>query len=70
MEIFLKGNYKSFIKLLVYPSKKKTPNVLINIHGLYGLSGDIGSKSRKLAELVSKKGLANVSSTPFVAGSF
>jgi dienelactone hydrolase len=60
MEIFIKGNYKSFIKLLVYPSKKRTQNVLVNIHGVYGLSGDVGSKSRKLAELVSKKGLAHV----------
>lgn len=60
MEIFLKGNYKSFTKLLVYPSKKKTANVLVNIHGVYGQSGDVGSKSRKLAELVSKMGLSHV----------
>lgn len=60
MEIFLKGNYKSFTKLTVFLSKKKTSNVLVNIHGVYGLSGDVGSKSRRLAELVSKKGLAHV----------
>jgi len=60
MEIFLKGNFKSFTKLVVYPSEQKTSKVLINIHGLYGLSGDAGSKSRKLAKEVSQKGLAHV----------
>lgn len=60
MEIFLKGNFKSFTRVLLFPSRKKTNNVLINIHGVYGLSGDKGSKSKKLAEEVSKKGLANV----------
>ena len=60
MEIFLKGNYKSFTKLIIYPSKKKNSNVLFNIHGLHGLSGDKGSKSKRLAETVSKQGLANV----------
>ncbi len=59
MEIFLKGNCKSFTKLIASKSKKKTTNVLINIHGLYGLSGDNGSKSKKLAEKVTRSGIAH-----------
>ncbi len=59
MEVFLKGNYKSFTKVFIKKSNKKTSNILINIHGLYGMSGDSGSKSKKLAEIVTKKGLAN-----------
>lgn len=60
MEIFLKGNYKSFSKLLVTRSTKKNNKVLFNLHGLYGLSGDHNSKSRKLAEVVTKAGKAHV----------
>lgn len=60
MEIFLKGNYKSFIKLGVFKTKKKTNKVLINVHGLYATSGDIGSKSKLLASKVLEKNLANV----------
>lgn len=60
MEIFLKGNYKSFTKVFVSKSTEKTSNVLINIHGLYGLSGDPGSKSKYLAGIVTKNGLAHV----------
>ncbi len=60
MEIFLKGNYKSFTKVLVSKSSKKTSNILINIHGLYGLSGDPRSKSKYLARIIAKTGLANV----------
>ena len=60
MEIFLKGNYKSFTKVLVSKSSKKTSNVLVNIHGLYGLSGDHGSKSKYLVRIITKSGLANV----------
>ena len=60
MEILLKGNYKSFTKVLITKSKKKTSNVLVNFHGLYGLSGDPRSKSKKLAEEVTDKGKAHV----------
>jgi len=59
MEIFLKGNYKSFTKVVASKSKKNTSNVLINVHGLYGLSGGKGSKSKKLAEVVAKNGIAH-----------
>lgn len=59
MEILLKGNFKSFIRLFVHKSKKKTSNVLINVHGLYGMSGDPGSKSEMLAGEVASKGLAH-----------
>lgn len=60
MEILLKGNYKSFTKVIVKRSSKLTSNVLVNIHGLYGLSGDKGSKSKKLANTITQKGLAHV----------
>lgn len=60
MDIFLKGNFKSFIKLGVFKTKKKTNNVLINVHGLYATSGDIGSKSKLLATKVLEKNIANV----------
>jgi dienelactone hydrolase len=59
MEIYLKGNYKSFIKLLVTKSNHKTSNVLVNIHGSYGQSGDKGSKSKELGDLITKNGLAH-----------
>lgn len=60
MDVFLKGNYKSFVKLGVFKTKKKTNKVLINVHGLYATSGDIGSKSKLLATKVLEKNLANV----------
>lgn len=60
MEIFLKGYHKSFSKLLIDKSKKNTTTVLINLHGLYGLSGDPRSKSKKLAETLTQKGIAHV----------
>lgn len=60
MEVFLKGNYKSFIKLDVFKSKKKTNKVLINVHGLYAVTGDRGSKSKFLGSKVLEKNIANV----------
>ena len=60
MEVFLKGNYKSFIKIIISKSAQKTSNILVNIHGLYGLSGDPGSKSKHLARIITRSGLANV----------
>lgn len=60
MIIYLKGNYKSFIKLDVFKSKKKTNKVLINVHGLYAMTGDRGSKSKFLSGKVLKKNIANV----------
>lgn len=60
MDVFLRGNYKSFIKLGVFKTKRKTNKVLINVHGLYATSGDIGSKSKLLATKVLENNIANV----------
>ena len=60
MEIYLKGNYKSFIKLNVFKAKKKTNKVFINVHGLYGMSGDRNSKSKLLGNKILEKNIANV----------
>ncbi len=60
MNIYLKGNYKSFVKLDVFKSKKKTKKVLINVHGLYAMTGDRGSKSKFLGSKVLDKNIANV----------
>lgn len=60
MEIFLKGNYKSFIKLDVFKTKKKINKVYFNVHGLYAMSGDRGSKSKFLASRILEKNIANV----------
>lgn len=60
MEIFLKGNYKSFIKLDVFKTKKKTNKVYLNVHGLYAMSGDRGSKSKFLGNRILEKNIANV----------
>lgn len=60
MEVFLKGNYKSFIKLDIFKAKKKTNKVLVNVHGLYAMTGDIGSKSKFLGSRVLEKNIANV----------
>lgn len=60
MEIYLKGNYKSFVKLLVLKTKKKTNKVFVNVHGLYGMSGDRNSKSKLLGNRILAKDIANV----------
>ncbi len=60
MIIYLRGNYKSFIKLDVFKAKKKTDKVLINVHGLYAVTGDGGSKSKFLGNKVLDKNIANV----------
>jgi hypothetical protein len=60
MNIYLKGNYKSFIKLDAFKTKKKTNKVLINVHGLYAMSGDRGSKSKFLGNRILEKNIANV----------
>ncbi|QQG47324.1 MAG: hypothetical protein HY044_04335 [Candidatus Woesebacteria bacterium] len=60
MDIFLKGNYKSFIKLQVFKASKKTNKVFINVHGLYAMSGDRGSKSKLLGNKILEKNIANV----------
>ncbi|GEM_PF-500008 len=60
MEVFLKGNYKSLIKLDVFKAKKKTNKVLLNVHGLYAMTGDRGSKSKFLGNKVLEKNIANV----------
>lgn len=60
MEIFLKGNYKSFIKLQVFKTKNKTKYVFINVHGLYATSGDTSSKSKLLQNKILEKNIANV----------
>jgi len=60
MNIYLKGNYKSFTKLDVYKTKKKTNKVLINVHGLYAVTGDRGSKSKFLGNRILEKNIANV----------
>jgi|SRR5687767_9862256 len=60
MEIFLKGNYKSFVKLNVTTASIRTPSVFIHVHGIYGLSGDAGSKSRLLGQRILQQNLGNV----------
>jgi len=60
MNIYLKGNYKSFIKLDVFKAKKRTNKVYLNVHGLYAISGDRGSKSKFLGNRILKKNIANV----------
>lgn len=61
MKIYIKGNYNnSFTKLEVLRSNKPSNKVLVNVHGLYGISGDSGSKSRLLGNGVLKDNLANV----------
>mgnify|MGYP000685405908 CR=1 FL=1 len=60
MNIYLKGNYKSFIKLDVFKTKKKTNKVYLNVHGLYVMSGDRGSKSKFLGNRILEKNIANV----------
>lgn len=60
MIIYLKGNYKSSIKLDIIKAKKKTNKVLINVHGLYAMTGDKGSKSKHLGNKVLEKNIANV----------
>ncbi len=59
MEIFIKGNYQSFTKLIVTKSKRPTTNVLLQIHGIYGVTGDKGSKSKYLSNKVVSEGLAH-----------
>jgi dienelactone hydrolase len=60
MDIFLKGNHKSFVKLGVIKAKRKSNNVLIIVHGLYGQAGDPNSKSRFLGNTVLKANVAHV----------
>lgn len=60
MEVLLKGNYKSSIKLGIFKAKKKTNNVLLMIHGLYSVTGDSHSKSKVLGKTVLEKEIANV----------
>jgi len=60
MNIYLKGNYKSFIKLDVFRTKRKTNKVYLNVHGLYAMSGDRGSKSKFLGNRILEKNIANV----------
>lgn len=61
MKIYLKGNYyNNFIKLDVFRTKKVTSNVFLNVHGLYGLSGDTGSKSKLLGKSILEDNIANV----------
>ncbi len=57
--IFIKGNYKSFTKLIVTKSKQPTTNILFQIHGAYGITGDKGSKSRYLNNKIIKSGMAH-----------
>ena len=59
MEIFIKGNYQSFTKLIVTKSKRPATNVLLQIHGIYGVTGDKGSKSKYLANKIISQGLAH-----------
>ncbi len=61
MKIYLKGNYPHhFTHLEVYKCKVDTKNVLVNVHGLYGQSGDKGSRSKFLGNQILLKELANV----------
>lgn len=60
MNIYLKGNYKSFIKLDVFKTKRKTNKIYLNVHGLYAMSGDRGSKSKFLGNRILEKNIANV----------
>lgn len=61
MKVFLKGNYQNhFIKLLVQKNKKNTNKVCINLHGIYGISGDKQSKSELLGNEILKEGIGHI----------
>lgn len=61
MNVYLKGNYNNhFIKLLVNKNAVSTNKVFISLHGIYGISGDEGSKSELLGKKILEQGLAHV----------
>ncbi len=60
MEVFLKGNYKSFTKLRVFRPKKKVSVVVLMVHGLYSETGTPRSKSKILGKKILEKNIANV----------
>jgi pimeloyl-ACP methyl ester carboxylesterase len=55
MKLAIKGNYKSFSRLEITRSKYKTNLVVLYLHGLYGDSLAVGSKSYKLQKNLHKK---------------
>jgi len=60
VELQIKGNYKSFIKLKISRSKIKTDKVALIVHGLYADSGNPYSKSKLLGNKILKENIANV----------
>lgn len=60
MEVYLKGNYKSFIWLKIFRAKIPVQKVVLNIHGLFGFSGDKGSKSALLGKKVVDKNIGHM----------
>lgn len=60
MEIYLKGNYKSFVRLHVFKAQKKTNKVTLMVHGLYSESGTPYSKSRLLAKKILEKNFSHI----------
>lgn len=61
MNVFLKGNYQGyFTKLKIHKLSVSSRYVLVNVHGLYGASGEPFSKSTLLGNSVLKHGLAHV----------
>jgi len=61
MELKLRSKYNNYENHLQFlPCAKPSNSVFINIHGAFGESGDSGSKSQKLGELIASAGVANV----------
>lgn len=60
IEIHIKGNYKSFVKLKISKAKIKTDKVVLMVHGLYADTGNPYSKSKLLGNKILKVNIANV----------
>ncbi len=60
MIVSLKGNYKGFVWLDVQRPRGTSDNVFVNVHGMYGRSGDPGSRSWSLGRRILNDGLGNV----------
>jgi alpha/beta superfamily hydrolase len=60
MNVFLRGNYENeFSKLMISTCSRKTKKVVFIVHGLYGETGDSGSKSELLSKDIIKNQLAH-----------
>lgn len=55
VELHIKGNYKSFVKLKISKTKIKTDKVVLIVHGLYADTGNPYSKSKLLGNKILKE---------------